>query len=245
MTWPATGRRLLAAIGALGAVVLVVATTATPTVAGWTDGAVFAAKATSGTWATEGGDSCEVLDTTTGEVVGTCTVDGVTFSDGWAQGTRFSVAVSGFQPSNDRVARVSVDLSQYSSAWDWAAGSVQMDSAQDVEWSAPVVTFTTYPWGFSPFTGTYIQPETRTGSAPAEEPQDSAPAEEPQDSAPAEEPGDSAPAEEPGDSAPVEEPGDSAPAEEPQDSAPAEEPQDSADSSASQSARRGDAASRP
>ncbi|MCD4523978.1 hypothetical protein [Nocardioides sp. cx-173] len=170
MTWPATCRRLFAAIGALLAAVLVVATTATRTAAGWSDGAAFTAQATSGTWETGGGDKCEVLSNFTGEVIGTCNVDGVTFSDAWNQGTRFSVAISGFQPSNDRVARVSVDLSKYSSAWNWPIGTVQMDSARSVDWSAPVLTFTTYPSGFSPFGGTYFEPMTashRDGDGPS------------------------------------------------------------------------------
>ncbi|MBO3102188.1 hypothetical protein [Cellulomonas fengjieae] len=157
MTWAATCRRLLAAVGALVAVVLMVGTTATRTAASWSDGAAFAAQASSGTWATVGGDSCEVLNIYTGQVVGTCTVDGVTFMGPWENGTRFSVAISGFQPANDVVARVSVDLSNYSDDWNWATGFAQMDSAQNVEWAAPVVTFTTYPNGFSPFSGTYIQ----------------------------------------------------------------------------------------
>ncbi|MBC2932178.1 hypothetical protein [Nocardioides sp. zg-1228] len=158
MTWPATRRRLLAAMGTLVAVALIVATTADRTVAAWSDGAVFATRATSGTWATAGGDSCEVLDNATGEVVGTCTVDDVRFDAGWENGTRFYVTVGGFQPSSDRVARVSVDLSEHSSDWDFTRGFAQMDSGQDVTWSAPVITFTTYPWGAPPFSGTYNHP---------------------------------------------------------------------------------------
>lgn len=156
MTWAARRRRLIAAVGVLVAGVLIIGTTATRTSASWADGATFAAQVTSGTWATAGGDSCEVLSVSTGEVVGTCNVDGVTFMDPWAQGTRFSVAVSGFQPAADVHLRVTVDMSRYSTGWDWSAGFMQMDSAQSVEWSAPVLTFTTYPWGTSPFSGTFV-----------------------------------------------------------------------------------------
>ena len=146
-------RRLLAAAGALVAVVLVVGTTANPTTASWTDGAVFAAQATSGTW--DSGHTCEVVSVSTGEVVGSCAVDSVTIGDRWPQGMRFNVALTSFEPSADVQARVTVDMSKVSTEWDWSAGTVQMDNAWSSTWAAPILTFTTMPWHTSPFGGTF------------------------------------------------------------------------------------------
>jgi hypothetical protein len=146
-------RRLIAVVGALAAVVLLVGMAATRTSASWADAAVFAAQATSGSW-DSGENTCQVVDVNTGEVVGSCAVDSVTVNDQWQHGMRFTVTVSGFQPGTDVQAQIRVDMSKFLPDWDWSASTVQMDSAQSVDWSAPILTFTTYPWHASPFSGT-------------------------------------------------------------------------------------------
>lgn len=146
-------RRLIAVVGALAAVVLLVGTTATRTSAAWTDVAAFAAQATSGTWES-GENMCEVVSVSTGEVLGSCSVDAVTIGERWPQGMRFAVTLGSFEPSGDVQARVSVDMSKALPDWDWSASGVQMDNALNLDWSAPVLTFTTIPWHGSPFGGT-------------------------------------------------------------------------------------------
>lgn len=146
-------RRLIAVVGALAAVALLVGAAVTRTSAAWTDAAVVAAQATSGTWA--GGEStCEVVSVSTGEVVGSCSVDAVTIGEQWPQGMRFAVTIGSFTPSGDVQARVTVDMSTVLPDWSWSASGVQMDNALSLSWSAPTLTFTTVPWHGSPFGGT-------------------------------------------------------------------------------------------
>ena len=146
-------RRLIAVVGALAAVALLVGAAVTRTSAAWTDAAVVAAQATSGTWA---GDesTCEVVSVSTGEVVGSCSVDAVTIGEQWPQGMRFAVTIGSFNPSGDVQARVTVDMSTVLPDWNWSASGVQMDNAVSLSWSAPTLTFTTVPWHGSPFGGT-------------------------------------------------------------------------------------------
>lgn len=152
MTWAATRPRLLAAaVVMFMAVVLVVGSAVSRTSAAWADQATFAAQVSAGTWSGDSGgsgDSCEVLSVSTGEVLGTCTVEKVHNLGEWPQGMRFAVEISGVVLDGEQQARVTVDMSKagFTREWDWSAGSVTMDYVADYDWSAPHLTFTTARW---------------------------------------------------------------------------------------------------